>query len=154
MMTKLAESPLAETDRPALAAMLREAGLPADDIGEPGRAFFLYRDESGRIVGCGGLEGSGSDLLLRSVAILPERRGEGLGGAIVAWLEARAAAAGCRRLWLLTTTADGFFARIGYAPAERTTAPETIAATRQFAGLCPSSARLMCRVLAASNDSA
>jgi amino-acid N-acetyltransferase len=46
-------------------------------------------------------------------------------------------------IYLLTTTAEGFFAQRGYRLSERVTAPLAIAATRQFCGLCPATARFM-----------
>jgi amino-acid N-acetyltransferase len=51
------------------------------------------------------------------------------------------------RLFLLTTTAAPFFARRGFAPVKRSTAPEAMTKSPQFASLCPSTAACMALVL-------
>jgi protein-tyrosine-phosphatase len=53
-----------------------------------------------------------------------------------------------RTLYLLTTTAEPFFAKHGYARAAREAAPAAIRATREFSGICPSSSAFMSRDLA------
>jgi arsenate reductase len=50
---------------------------------------------------------------------------------------------GATRAFLLTNTARDYFAGLGFAAIDRTAAPAAILATRQAAGLCPSSAPLM-----------
>lgn len=132
-----------------LAAALERAGLPGDDVRLPGRRFFRAVDAEGQPAGFGGLEGDGPDLLLRSVVIHPDSRGRGHGAAIVRALEAQAAALGAARLHLLTTTATAFFLRFGYAQARREAAPAAIAATAQFASLCPASASYLVKPLPA-----
>jgi amino-acid N-acetyltransferase len=77
------------------------------------------------------------------VAVDPTERGRGVGTALCDALEARAAAAGVERLFLLTTTAPGFFADRGYAVVDRADVPETIGTTAQFADLCPDAATVM-----------
>jgi len=52
------------------------AGLPSDDVRQPGRHFFLIVGAAGP-VGFGGLEGEAPDLLLRSVVVHPDGRGLG-----------------------------------------------------------------------------
>ena len=54
---------------------------------------------------------------------------------------------GVERVWLLTTTAGPFFERLGFAVADRGSAPSAIAATPQFRGVCPGTATFMCRHL-------
>jgi amino-acid N-acetyltransferase len=75
-----------------------------------------------------------------------------LGVSLVSGAETWAAGQGVKILYLLTTTAAGFFARLGYVAAPRSAAPAAIAATAQFAGLCPASSTFMCKVLAADNS--
>src|SRR5690606_14574506 len=110
-------------DLPALAALLDVAGLPHDDLTPEHLANFLVLREGERLVGAVGLEVYGPDGLLRSLVVAPERRGEGAGGRLVDAAEAHARTQGVETLWLLTETAAPFFAALGYAPAERDTAP-------------------------------
>jgi len=131
----------------ALAAALATAGLPVDDLADPGRAFWRFAAADGEVVGFGGLEIYGAEALLRSVVTLPEKRRCGHGRAVVAALEGEAARAACRTIYLLTSEAQGFFARLGYARCARASVPPAICATRQFATLCPASATVMVKRL-------
>ncbi|WP_248287025.1 arsenic resistance N-acetyltransferase ArsN2 [Brevundimonas sp. BH3] len=125
-----------------LIAALEAAGLPTDDLHEPDRRFFRFENGEG-LVGYGGLEQVGPDVLIRSIIVPDGRRGGGHGGAILSWLETEAAQQGAASLYLLTTSAAAFFQRRGYSVALRSAAPPAIAASRQFSGLCPASATFM-----------
>lgn len=125
---------------------LRDAGMPTDDLDGGGRFFALPSD--GDANAFGGLEGSGPDQPLRSVVVPRGDRGHGSGRRIVEALVRQARREGAERLWLLTSSADRFFADLGWTIADRASAPEAVRATSQFAGLCPASAVLMCQRLA------
>ena len=143
MTAPLFALPLAAWERDGLKAALAGAGLPTDDIAEPGRYFWRYSINDQVPVGFGGLEVHGEDALLRSVVTLPPLRGRGLGRKIVAGLEVEALALKCTVVYLLTTTAQDFFAKLGYAAVERASVPAAIRATAQFASLCPDTAAVM-----------
>lgn len=130
-----------------LTLALGAAGLPTDDLREPGRAFFGLSDDAGPI-GFIGIEGSGADRLLRSLVVLPSRKRRGFGGLLVAHAEAFARQDGVERLHLLTQTVPDFFRSRGYRPAERATAPVSIASTAQFVSLCPASAAYLVKDIA------
>jgi N-acetylglutamate synthase-like GNAT family acetyltransferase/DNA-binding transcriptional ArsR family regulator len=126
-----------------LRGTLLKNNLPVDDLGGEGQRYFSLLDASGSAYGLGGLEGAGADQLLRSLIIYPEARGTGLGRALVRLLEARAREEGAQRVWLLTNDAEKYFRRLGYKTIDRAQAPKAITRTKQFAGLCPESAKLM-----------
>ena len=86
-----------------LAAMLADSGLPVADLSEAERIFFRVDDD--KLAGYGGIEGGGTDRLLRSLVAVPGRRGESIGRAMLAALEREATMLGVGRLHLLTTTA-------------------------------------------------
>jgi amino-acid N-acetyltransferase len=130
----------------AIAARLKSAGLPHDDFIIHLPHFLVASDEHGAVIGAIGAEVHGRDGLLRSLVVAPERRGTGLGGRLVAALDHRADAWGIAQWWLLTTTAQPFFAARGFAVTARSAAPERIAATAEFRGLCPAAAVCMQRV--------
>jgi amino-acid N-acetyltransferase len=136
--------PANNADAAAIAGLLREAGLPHEDFWSHLRHFLVARRGSA-VVGAVGAELCGSDALLRSLVVLPDLRGAGLGGRLVDGIERAAEAWGVRRWWLLTTTAEEFFLRRGFAKAERSAAPESIRSTGQFCGGCCSAA--ICLVL-------
>lgn len=129
--------------------ILTEARLPVADLADGGVSLFGVRDD-GRLVAVVGVERYGEVGLLRSLAVVPARRAAGLGAALVACAERWAVERGVKALYLLTTTAAGFFAGRGYAAVPRSAAPAAIAATALFAGLCPASSTFMRKRLAAN----
>jgi amino-acid N-acetyltransferase len=117
-------------------AMVAANDLPTRDIRGSSGSFFLAA-VGDRTVGVGGIECYDGDGLLRSVVVSDPFRGEGYGRSLCDALEARARAEGVETLYLLTTTAAGFFRRCGYEECSRDSVPESIRATTQFAELCP-----------------
>jgi N-acetylglutamate synthase-like GNAT family acetyltransferase len=144
---KLIPRPLRAGERGALAAALTKAKLPTADIEAPGRLFWRFETMDEVPVGFGGLEVHGDDGLLRSVVTLPPVRGRGIGTAMVAALEFEARLHECRNLWLITNTASEFYERLGYARCERAVVPPAIAATGEFAELCPANADILMKRL-------
>jgi amino-acid N-acetyltransferase len=128
--------------------LLAASLLPHDDLTEAHLADFLGVYAGDRLVGVVGLERRGADGLLRSLAVAPPHRGRGLAAQLVEALEARARAHGVRDLYLLTTTAEAFFARRGYERADRAAVPEALRQTPEFASICPSTAVCMKKQLA------
>ena len=145
-MTGLRVKRLAPGELDDLAGALAAAKLPTSDLTEPGRAFVRFDDDTG-LVGFGGIEGEGSDRLLRSLVVVADRRGAGIGGAMLALLEGEARRLGAERLHLLTDTAAPFFRVNGYAEADRAAAPPAVAASREFTALCPASATFLVKAL-------
>ncbi|MFM0656049.1 arsenic resistance N-acetyltransferase ArsN2 [Paraburkholderia sediminicola] len=128
-------------DLDAIKALLAESGLPASDVTRnllPD--FAVAEDADGSMVGSVGLERFGTNVLLRSLAVVKHARNRRLGGDLVAHAEDLARASGVGELWLLTTTATDFFSRAGYASVDRGTASAELQASTQFSQLCPASA--------------
>jgi N-acetylglutamate synthase-like GNAT family acetyltransferase len=125
----------------AFVAALRAANLPIEDLLSEPFNYFCLDDAA-----WGGFA-SEKDALIRSVVVSPEARSRGLGTAIVREFVERARQQRVERLWLLTTGSAPFFERLGRARAERSSAPPTITASRQFSDLCPASSTLMVRSL-------
>ena len=134
------------SERASLAALLTSAALPTDDIDMTAARFWRFRDTHGD-VGFAGLEVCGGDALLRSIVVAPERRRQGHGRAILAWMLDQAARLGVRRVFLLTTTAADFFAAAAFIRVSRDAAPASIRATSEFAKLCPETAVCMMKLL-------
>ena len=143
-MEPTAIRPASPDDLPALRELLRAAALPASDVGQ-GPQRFLLAWEGGRLVGSVGLELHGRDGLLRSLAVLPGLRGRGLGAELLRRALELAAARGVGDVYLLTTTAERWFARRGFARIGREQAAAALQATPEFAALCPSTAACMVR---------
>jgi len=87
---------------------------------------FIVAEQEGRIVGCGALHLYGMHLAeIRSIAVLPERKGSGVGRALVEALveESRRHHVTC--LCLFTRT-PGFFGHLGFKIARRQDLPDKI----------------------------
>lgn len=124
-----------------LKAALTEAHLPIDDIEDGGRTFFKALSADGRVIGFSGVERCDGDYLLRSVVLHPDRRGTGLGKAVVEVTVASLDPGGA--VFLATTSAAPFFARLGFSEVQRDSVPAAVLATRQLSSICPSSATIM-----------
>ena len=126
-------------------ALLADAGLPADGVADPFPSGFLVaRDPAdGALAGVAGVETHGRVGLLRSVAVRADRRGTGLGQELGRAALALARAEGLAELYLLTTTAEGFFPRLGFQPVARAELPPELEASEELRGACPASAAAM-----------
>jgi amino-acid N-acetyltransferase len=132
-------------DLPAVLALLSEAKLPTDGVGEHLHSFFVA-DHGGRIVASGGLELRGDAALLRSLAVAADLRGTGLGGAVLR--RALDEAGGCAQgVYALTTTAETYLSRFGFQPVLRAALPPQLFESRELQGACPSSATAMRRIV-------
>ena len=134
--------PVDESDLPYVETLLAENDLPCRDVRSKRDSFSVAVCGDER-VGVGGVEVYGTDGLLRSIVVERSARDDGVGSAICTALERRASTAGVDALYLLTTTAAGFFARQGYDEIERADAPGAIRETAQFSDLCPATATCM-----------
>lgn len=133
----------AETsDFDGLVALLRECRLPLAGIREA-FAGAVVASLGGEIVGCVAVERYGGDALLRSLAVSPRARGRGIGRDLTDRALDLARSQGARDVYLLTETADAFFARRGFAVQDRSRAPAALQASIEFRSACPESARLM-----------
>ncbi|MEC4718407.1 arsenic resistance N-acetyltransferase ArsN2 [Noviherbaspirillum sp. CPCC 100848] len=127
-------------DLPALRDLLGSAHLPYQDLTVAHLADFLIAADEYSIHGVVGLERYGDNALLRSLAVRPGNQFAGLGTQLAAAAEEHARGAGVATLYLLTTTAAGFFERRGYDVIARSEAPATLQKTTEFSSLCPSQA--------------
>lgn len=123
-------------------ALLERNDLPSEDV-RPNPEWFYVGYHGENAVAIGGIEVYDSVGLLRSVVVDESVRGTGIGRATCEALEVEARAADVETLYLLTTTASGFFATLGYEEIDRGEAPEAIRETSEFADLCPDSATCM-----------
>jgi len=127
----------------AVSRLLIEAALPTADL-TPGKLeHFLARGKTEAPQGVVGLELYPPVALLRSLAVAASARGHGIGSALLADAERYAREHQVKEIYLLTTTAERFFARAGYERIERDAAPEAIQETQEFSTLCPASSALM-----------
>lgn len=122
-------------DWPKIKALLRESGLPCEDIKTPQLKHFLVVRDGERIAGMVGIEPCGSAALLRSLVVSPNYRRFGFASSLLEGIEAYAEAKGAAALYLLTMTAAGFFEKRSYQKIDRKDVPESIRATPEFRDL-------------------
>jgi len=122
--------------------LLRREDLPEKGVVEHFGHFHVVRDD-GRVVGLSGLEVHGPDGLLRSVAVETAYRGQGLAASLVEASLGLARRVGLRSVYLLTTTASGYFRRHGFADCPREEAPGGIRESWEFRVGCPTTSVLM-----------
>ncbi|MEN9545057.1 MAG: hypothetical protein RLZZ598_1890 [Pseudomonadota bacterium] len=129
-------------DWPAIEALLRANRLPLQGAREHLSTFVVA--ESGReIVGCAGAEPRGDVALLRSVAVAPGLRHQGIGRQMVSLVLEEARRRSFKAAYLLTTTAPDYFRRHGFTAIDRLQAPASLEQSPEFQGACPASAELM-----------
>lgn len=131
---------------PGISALLRGSKLPISDLETGVAVSFFVAGSAHSPTGVIGLEVYGPAALLRSLAVSESERGRGLGAALLQHAEQHAASAGISSIYLLTSTAEPFFAARGYQRSNRKEAPSSIAATREFSSICPASAAFMVKV--------
>jgi amino-acid N-acetyltransferase len=131
------------TDLEAVRALLAGASLTTDGVEEQFGDGFVVAECDGAIVGVEGIERYASFGLLRSAAVHPAWRSRGVGDVMTRDRIQWARAQGLHAVWLLTTTADAYFARYGFLRVERSAAPEAMQRSREFASACPASAVAM-----------
>lgn len=132
--------PATPDDWTAIERLLISSDLPIDGA-RSHLSSFVVADHGGMIAGCAGLERYGKSGLLRSVAVDPARRGNGVGERLVRQILNAAREEGIESVVLLTTTASEWFPRFGFRRASE--APGGVKASAEFRGACPDSAVLM-----------
>lgn len=135
-----------QDDLPSIENILGIYHLPANDCDEHLENFIIIED-NGTTIGVGGLEICEEFGLLRSIAVIPEFTGKGIGRLIFEILENNSRNKGVKAIYLLTETAVKYFSTLGFLILERSAAPQSITKTRQFLELCPASAELMYKEL-------
>lgn len=137
--------PLGNAELPAVRALLEQHHLPTQGVGQDG-SFYVAR-VNGRVIGAIGVEHYGDAGLLRSLVVEAAQQKTGVASALVQRAVAHGARAGLAALYLLTTTAAGFFEKHGFARCMRTEAPPGIRDSWEFRTGCPDSAICMRRLL-------
>ena len=130
-------------DWPTIASLLRGNHLPTEGFRESVSAAVVACDGND-VVGIAGLEIYDDAALLRSVVISETARGRGLGRQLTRAAMELAGARQVAQVYLLTTTAETFFARLGFEIIERSSVPATVQQSVEFKGACPASAVAMC----------
>ncbi len=125
-------------------ALLKVVDLPLDGVAE-GITRFILAENGSDIVAVAGLELYADCGLLRSVAVKPGMQRHGIGRQLVGKVIENAKAYGVRRLFLLTETAEPFFAKMGFVRVQREEVDESVRKSLEFCRVCPDTAAAMMR---------
>lgn len=131
-----------DADVEVIKRLLLDSDLPTAGVDEHWKTFIVAKDGA-RIVACGGAETYQVAALIRSIAVAPDYRSQGLGRRIVRQLIDRLAWRGLREFYLLTTTAEEYFRKRGFKKIERDEVHPQLMASREFQDACPTSAVCM-----------
>lgn len=119
------------SDGPAIGAVLERCGLPSDDVMRLVEDFHVaLMDE--QLVGCAGAERFGETVVIRSVAVLPGYRDQGVATHLVRAVLMRARANGMRRAVLVSASCPTYFARYGFSLVPAARLPKEVLASREF----------------------
>ena len=132
-------------DEKQIKQILEASDLHHDDISSSQLPHFIIvkEDNALALAGVVGLEPKDDVGLLRSLAVAQVYRRQGLATQLVNKIEEYARSQHMDTLYLLTLTAEDFFAGLGYQKADRKSAPDSIQETTEFRGLCPETAVCM-----------
>src|SRR6185295_15911367 len=112
-------------DLQAVKELLARMKLPLDDVDQLVETLFVARRD-GDVIGTAGLELYRDGALLRSVAVDAAVQGRGLGAELTRAALRLAQARRAPAVFLLTTTAETYFAQFGFAPVSRSEVPISV----------------------------
>jgi len=127
--------------------LLAECALPYEDITPAHLQHYLVGRHQTNLVGVIGLELLGSFALLRSLAVQIDFRGQKIASQLTKQAEAYARSHEVKALYLLTTTAEGYFTKQDYHTMDRNAVPAVVRGTTEFRSICPSTAKCMVKYL-------
>jgi amino-acid N-acetyltransferase len=122
--------------------LLSDSQLPTVGI-TPFLEHFIIAKSAQKIIGVAGVEIYNSTGLLRSLAVEPNFRGTAVGKELCSRTIAHAHTQNIQEIYLLTTTAEGFFTKRGFGIVDRSIAPDSLKNSVEFKTLCPASAVCM-----------
>lgn len=129
-------------DVDAIIGLLASHHLPIDGVVDR-LATTLVAREGGRVAGSAALEVYPDGALMRSVAVSPLLQNSGLGRRLTERVLTMAADLHVPAVYLLTTTAEGYFPRFSFVRIPRDQVPAGVARSTEFTSACPSSAAVM-----------
>lgn len=138
MVIRVAEA----SDLPAVRRLLESQHLPLDGVDEHVSTMVVAREGS-EVVGAAAVELYADGALLRSVVVDPVVQGQGLGHRLSEAALRIARDRGTDTAFLLTTTAEKFFPKLGFEPIVRDDVPASVQASIEFQSACPASAVVM-----------
>ena len=135
-------APAEKRDLPGVLQLLEAAQLPLDGVEAHLSTMVVAKDGSG-VVGAAAVELYSDGALLRSVVVSPVVQGQGVGYRLAEAALNIAKRRDMKAAFLLTTTAEQFFPRLGFEQISRADVPASVQASVEFQSACPASATVM-----------
>jgi amino-acid N-acetyltransferase len=129
-------------DMEAIRKLLQDNGLPISDVTLENTNFFAAY-LNGRIIGSVGLQIMDSVALLRSMVVEDRYRNLQLGKQLYEKVMELAVERQIQEIFLITTTAQAYFAEKGFEVIARDQVPDLVQQTTQFSKTCPDSGIVM-----------
>ncbi len=134
--------------RQSIVSLLSTEKLPVDDL-PVSLDDFIVATQNNEVIGVAGLEVYGDNGLLRSLAVDPALRGQGIANKLLQQIETLAGVKGLKAIYLLTETAPEYFDRKNYTKIKRADVPAEVQRSSEFSYACPQSAIVMKKTLSA-----
>ena len=132
----------ADEDYSSVQKLLEEVNLPVAGVKEHFRDFLVLVDDH-QLIGTVGLEIYGPNALLRSMAVANEHQRKGHGKRLYDAVLQKARDRQSAEIYLLTETAESFFAAQGFERIDRELVDEGVQTAEEFRSICPSTATCM-----------
>lgn len=129
-------------DFPEIVTLLVECELPYSDI-VAGKQNFIVAEIDSKTIGCAGFEAYNENGLFRSLAVKPLYRKIGIAQTLTDKALILGEEQGVKHFFLLTTTADSYFKKLGWIAIDRISVPDAIRSTEEFSSICPSTSTCM-----------
>ncbi len=128
-------NPAQASDISPVSVLLAGVELPTHGV-EVHINNFLVARAGATVIGCIGMEIYGQSCLLRSLAVHPDHRGQGLGSRLMAESIARAREQGIKQAVVLTHTVERLAARFGFERISRSSVDPRLAGSWEFQADC------------------
>lgn len=134
--------PAISKDFVSVVRLLQNENLPTEDLPVDLSHFFVI-EQGKNIIAVAGIEVYGKDGLLRSLVVDQHNRNRSLATTLLNKLLLHAAEKGIGSVYLITTTAEKYFAAKKFSVINRAEVPSSISLSQEFSKLCPSTATVM-----------
>jgi amino-acid N-acetyltransferase len=131
-----------QMDLDDILSLLGMVDLPGDGVSENLKNFFVSTYGK-TVIGCIGLRICGKSGLMRSLAVRPEHRGKGIGKALIRRIFSYAKDKKIFDLYLLTTTAEEYYVKYGFARIQRDAVDPQMLDAPEFKSVCAQAAVCM-----------
>ncbi|MDR3565803.1 MAG: GNAT family N-acetyltransferase [Negativicutes bacterium] len=132
-------------DFPAVCGLLENCGLTTADVGPGQGTYYLAKGKT--LLGVAALEHFGKAALLRSFVVAPAARKAGVGRSLLEHVLGESRRAGFSHVYLLTDTAEEYYARYGFSAIDRSQIPVEVLTLSAMGSTCPATCAAMALTL-------